>query len=381
MHFSPVLLYDESNIDQYEWPQTDDGRKGRDYLVPLIKRGVGPYLQNVSTQLLLVVCEDVFLPFTVNEKEYENSYIASNYYALQYYKEHLSKNHPLLLRLQKPFLSIGGAALKLAKVNKMIFLNNWLMTNSLAPKITTGQLGSIVDFLTKRYSSHTLIFRNVDKCLKEDLLDSMHKNQFHLLKTRDIFLYDPEEKSSYSYNMRKTFRKDLRLMEKHNLRLIPSEQVLESHYPRILELYEMLYVEKYTKYSPRYTVEYIKHTHQNKIVDYVLLEHEGVIEGYFSYFTFNHSMMNCLFGYNVASPISHDLYKLLTRLVLEESEKLGLILNDGSGGDAAKIRRGLKPSSEYMGLYSHHLPMPRRLLWNSVAYFYKIINGKYERKI
>lgn len=374
-----VFFYDASNIDQYEWPNTDDGRMGCNYLLPLIKRGVGPYLQNVSTQLFLIACNDVFLPFTVNEKEYENSYIASNYYALQYYKENLSKKHPFLLKLQTPFLSLGGGVLKLAKVNKTIFLNNWLMTNSLAPKITTEELGSMVDFLAKKFPFHTIIFRNADKLLKDELLNSMHENEFHLLKTRDIFFYDPEEKSSYSYNMRKTFRKDLRLMEKHGFTLIPSEDILESHYPRILELYQMLYIDKYTKYSPSYTLEYIKHTHQTKVVKYVILEKEGVIEGFFSYFTYNHSMMNCLFGYNVSSPLSHDIYKLLTRLVLEESEKIGLILNDGSGGDTAKLKRGLKPSSEYMGLYSKHLPLPRRLLWKSVAFFYEKLNGKYEK--
>lgn len=166
-------------------------------------------------------------------------------------------------------------------------------------------------------------------------------------------------------------RRDLRILEKYNLTIVPNEEVQESDYPRILALYEMLYIGKYTKYSPRYTLKFIQMTHQNKMVDYILLKRGSVIEGFISYFIYNNAMTNCIFGYDISLPHSHALYKLLTRLVLEKADELDLVVNDGSGGDAAKEMRGMKPSTEYMGLYNTHLSLSRRLLWDSVAFVYK----------
>lgn len=368
-----VTLYDATNIDKFQWPDTEDGKKAKEYLNALIKNGASPYLKNVSTNLQLASCNEVFLPFTINEKEYENSYITSNYYGIKFYEENISRKYPLLARLQKPLLVLGGKVLQLSKVNKAIFLNNWLMTNSLAPNITNEELQAILSAIIKKFPDHTIFFRHVDTRVKKALLASLKNSQFHLMKTRDVFHYDPEDTSTNTYSMRKTGRKDLRILEKHNLELVSSEEIQETDYARILELYEMIYVNKYTKYSPRYTEEYLKITHKSKMIHYVALKKDGQIVGYFSYFIYNNSVMNTLFGYDITVPYSHDLYKVLTRLVIEESYNHGLIVNDGSGGDVAKLKRGLKPSSEYMGLYCAHLPMPRRLLWNTVAFFYKLL--------
>lgn len=366
-----VVLYDSTTIDQFQWPLTEDGQKARGYLYPLIKEGISSYLLNVSTRVLLISDGNLFLPLTVNEREYENSYIASNYYALKFYEESISKKHPLLLQLQKPFLFLGKNCLKLIKINRTIFLNNWLMTNSLAPKISHQELRPIVDFLKKEFPTHTIIFRHVDVAQKRELLNALKMNQFHLLRTREVFLYDPQDKIYHSSGVRKMIRRDSKVLKKYNFTIVPSDEVQEDDYPRILALYEMLYMGKYTKYSPQYTQKFIKMTHQNKMVNYVLLKREGVMEGFFSYFIFNGAMINCLFGYDVTLPHSHQIYKVLTRLVLNKAEELGVVMNDGSGGDAAKEIRGMKATTEYMGLYSAHLPLLRRLLWNSVAFFYK----------
>ncbi len=366
-----ISLYDSSNIDQYAWPDTEDGRTGRHYLLPLIKEGVQPYLENVATQMVLVACGDRFLPITINEEEYDNSYIASNYYVLKFYEENMHRKHPILLRLQKPFLYLGSRCLKAFKVNKTLFLNNWLMTNSLAPKMTSDELQAVVQLLTKKFPSHLLIFRHVDRVMKEELLNSLKRNRFELLKTRDIFIYNPKEEQDAA--VRRISRRDHKLMERYGYETLRSEDLKEGDYCRIVELYSLLYVKKYTRYSPQYTEAYVKTTHQNKTVHYVAIRRKGVIEGFYSYFIYNKAMINCLFGYDTTLPHAHDIYKVLTRLVLEETERLGLMINDGSGGDSAKTKRGLKPSAEYMGLYNKHLSWPRRFLWNSIAFFYKCL--------
>lgn len=375
-HSQCIALFDASNIDQFVWPDTVDGKKGRDYLYPLIKEGVKPYLTNVSTKMYLVVYQDLFLPFTINEREYENSYVASNYYALKFYEEIVARKYPRLMVLQKPLLFLGGLLLKLFKINKTLFLNNWLITSSLVPRIAQEELKVIVDFLVKKFPEHTIIFRNVDALMKKDLLHSLKNSKFHLLKTREIYFYNPATQVKMSNNVRKTCRRDLKILENLNLKIVSSEEIQEGDYSRLRTLYEMLYVDKYTKYSPRYSEKFLKNTHQKKMVTYVALKSGDVIEGFFSYFVYDGVMINCLFGYNTSLSYSHDLYKILTRLVVDESIEKGLILNDGSGGDVAKRQRGLRPFPEYMGLYNTHLAMPRRVLWDIAAFLHKKMTPK-----
>lgn len=365
-----VMLYDATNIDQFSWPNTDEGNAAKKYLYPLIKEGASPFLLNVNTKIYLVSFGQTFFPITINEKEYENSYIASNYYALKLYQEVISNQHPLLQFLQKPLIFLGSQVLKGLKINKTIFLNNWLMTNSVSAQINISDLSQILDFLKIKFSKHIIIFRHIDTITKKDLFQTLTKSDFHLLKTRDIFFYNPLNKLPQNKAVRRQIRQDLNVIDKYNFSIVTHDEINESDYERILELYQMLYINKYSKYSPHYTKKYLEITHKNNMVNYTLLKKDGIIEGFFSYFIYNKVMMSCIFGYDTTKSYSHEVYQLLTRLVIEKAEKLGVIVNDGSGGDAAKTLRGMISSSEYMGLYTAHLPLPRRLIWNSIAFFY-----------
>lgn len=362
-----VFLYDSSNIDQYKWPETEEGRKGRAYLYPLIKEGTAPFLDNVSSKMFLATGQNFFLPFSVNEKEYNNSYVASNYYVINFCKELLAKRSPRLAFLLNPLLFLAGTCLKLLKINRTIFLNNWLMTNSLSPKINDNEMGMILNSLKERFPSHMIIFRHIDPFTKKDLFRALESSKFHLLKTRDVFIYNPANKFHEIAEIRKTYRRDMRLIERYNYEIVRNEQLQECDFARMLSLYEMLYLNKYTAYSPKYTEKFFKNVHEKEIVQFVALKKDGVIEGFFGYFIFGNAMINAVFGYDTSLPHSHEIYKILARLTLEEAEKNGLVINEGSGADQAKLNRGLKPYPEYMGLYGAHLSWPRRLIWGAIA--------------
>lgn len=362
-----INLYDASNIDHYHWPETEEGRKGRAYLYPLIKEGTASFLDNVSSKMFLVTGRDFFLPFSVNEKEYDNSYVASNYYAINYCKELLLKKSPRLLPFLRPVLFLAGLILKLFKVNKAIFLNNWLMTNSLSPSIHETDMEQILGCLKQKFPSHIIFFRHIDAFTKQDLLNTLKHTHFDLLKTRNIFIYNPANKFHEVAEIRKTYRRDMRLIAKYNYEIVRNDQIQESDFATMLALYEKLYLDKYTAYSPKYTEKFLKNAHEKKILHFVVLKKEGVIEGFFAYFIFYNSMINAVFGYDTSLPHSHEIYKILARLTLEEAEKNGLVINEGSGADQAKLNRGLKPYPEYLGIYGAHLPWPRRLILQAIT--------------
>jgi len=358
-----VYLYDATTIDSYRWPDTHAAIIGRKYLLPLIKEGVTPYISNVTTKIYLVACEDIFLPITVNEEEYENSYVASNYYGLCLYEEWLAQKHPIFLKCHSCLLKMGKKMMKWVKINKCVLLNNWLMTNNLPIDISSTTLTKIVAFLAEKFPHHVIIYRN----LGTSLLRAPKESKFHILKTRQVYFYDPSKKGELSAKATSHHRKDRHLLEKHGLTFFQSEDVTEKDLPRLLALYEKVYVQKHTSYSPRYTEKFLKNALEQQLFRFIGVKKEGRIDGIAGCFTKEGTMIVPFFGYDIDSCYSGELYRLLTVLILEEAERQKVILNDSSGGEKTKKYRGLKPESEYIAIYEHHLPWLTRSFWAALV--------------
>lgn len=56
-----------------------DGAYVRDSFLPFFQKGVTAFIENVNTQLFLLEVDDLILPVTLNNAEFENSYVCSPY--------------------------------------------------------------------------------------------------------------------------------------------------------------------------------------------------------------------------------------------------------------------------------------------------------------
>src|ERR1700691_1553881 len=121
-----IELFDQKNIDQLVWPESEEATAGQAHLLPMIKEGVKKFIANVETQLYLLRVNSHILPLTVNEQEYENSYLTSNYFPIKYLEERLGRTKRLLAPLYRQLLKGAGLFLKGIKINKVVIVNNWL---------------------------------------------------------------------------------------------------------------------------------------------------------------------------------------------------------------------------------------------------------------
>ena len=76
---SAPALYSAAQVDQIPWPETTDGQYARRFLAPMLRRGTAAFIENVETRLYVLVWDDMVLPVTVNEAEYENCYTVAPY--------------------------------------------------------------------------------------------------------------------------------------------------------------------------------------------------------------------------------------------------------------------------------------------------------------
>jgi hypothetical protein len=359
-----IKLYDRSNIDALEWPNTPEAQLAFAHLLPMIKEGVKAYIQNVDTQLYLLKVNDRLLPLTVNEKEYSNSYVVSNYFSIAFLIEQLKKKPSWLNPFKLPFLKGGALLLKGIKINKMIIVNNWLLTNNIYSRLDEEQLKEVTNFLTHRFPRHVIFFRSLNQKSCCELTQFLEKQKYRLFYSRNVSIYDPSQKEHFSSKVHYHHRRDRRLIETDGYQVIQYKNPKNEEIEQLLKLYNSLYIERHTKYSPQYTEKFLKMAVEKGFLDLVCLKKEGVIRAVIGFYEREGILIAPFCGYELADQEGSHLYRMLTMLAIDEAEKRQSLLNDGSGGEAPKQYRGMKSFPEYVALYDRHLPFHHRIFWS-----------------
>lgn len=344
-----VALFDKDSIDQINWPQTPETLQAKAIPLAMLKEGVERYISNVQTRLFLLKIDDVILPITVNEKEYENSYLTSNYFAIRKMQERAPKTMQF-------FIKGAGLLLKGIEVNRAVIVNNWLLSGTIYPQITEEQLQLLTQFLQRRFPNHLLMFRGLNFRENTHLIERLQKLSYHKFYARKVFYYDPGAPKSKKTRYHQ--RRDLRLMEKAGYQVVQTDD-----WERLIELYNFVYKDKHTKYCPRYSAHFLQKAVSSGFLTVKAIEHQGKIEGVFGFFLRDQTMIVPFLGYDIYSERKMDLYRILTMLIIMEAEKRELLLNDGSGGERAKSFRGMQPVEEYSLIYAKHLKWTRSTFW------------------
>ncbi len=356
-----VELYDKSNIDTIEWPDTEEGRLAKEYLLPLIQEGPENYISNAKTDLYLIKIESLIVPISVNEREYENSYLLSSYFVVTELKEKLEKASAAWRFLTKPLIAFFGQLLKWIKINKVVIINNWLFSTNLYPPLTKSQIEAITLFLKKRFPDHYFMFRSVNTYKDSTVFDGLNLQNYRMIPSRQVYLYDPHRPQSQSTIVKQ--RKDSKRLIKAQYYVETVDTFSDEEIARLLELYRNVYVNRYTKYSPLYTEKYLKQALKNKFLNFKLLKKEGKIYGVTGFLKKDGYMLTPFFGYDTSVPQEEGLYRMLSSVILEEVSKCELLSHQGSGSSNFKKWRGFIEQQEYVAIYDHHLPLFRRLFW------------------
>ena len=85
-----VFLYTQDQWAEIPWPQNEQAQFTKRYVEPLLKKGCRAYIENVETELNVLVCGDVVLPYTIGSKGEQNSYVCAPYSQyIEYAKDEL----------------------------------------------------------------------------------------------------------------------------------------------------------------------------------------------------------------------------------------------------------------------------------------------------
>lgn len=370
-----MQLFDATTINQFVWPETEEARQIKAFWLPMMQEGVTAYIDNVETALYLLSVDQLLLPVTVNSREYHNSYLISNYFPLQYLNERFSKkgHAPWLRKLYAAAIHMGGAFLKGMKINKVVMVNNWLLTTNLYPQDVEKYIPALTHFLHTRFPDHLLIFRSLNAQRCGGLLSALRAQRYRMVGSRYVYMYDPAQKATFSGKISYNHRKDRSLIAEEGYEVVRGEQITAEELTRALALYRYVYVDRHTKYSPQYTEKFVQEAVRHRVLDLIGVRKEGKLQGIFGCHERYGTLVIPFLGYAVEEGIPNHLYRILVILGIDEAERRGVILDNGSGADAPKKYRGMRPTAEYVAFYDNHLPLLRRLFWGMAE---RVMHGR-----
>lgn len=294
-------------------------------------------------------------PLTVNDAEYDNAYTSSFYNT---YITYLSKELAPLGKWRLPLQAVLGglgAVFRLCQVNRIVQINNWLLsTNPVPPQFPEGWA-----HLLDRFPQHALVFRSLNEAFHLPLLERFRAEGWKLLPSRLIYRFDGEG----AHFLRKDdVRRDRKLLQDGRFHWLEQEHFQECHWQDVSSLYLELYRGKYPSENPAFSAEFFRLCGQNlgwRIL--LLLDKQGRSLGVTGWWKRHGMLIGTVVGYRLKAPQSWGLYRrLMTRVLLEAAEQ-GCWLNLSSGAGAFKRSRGGLPTLEFMACYHRHLPVWRQL--------------------
>lgn len=359
-----IALYDKTMSGRIPWPDTEDGRYAQAFLEPMLTESTQHFIDNARTDLYILRVDDLVLPLTVNETEYDNTYVCSPYtHYYSYAEEELYLIDQTWLRNTFSTLLKGLSwVYKRSQINRVVHVNNWLVSTNLYPAISEEQLELILALLRERFPNHAYIFRSLHRRKHAVLLKSFAEQGAKSVGSRQIYVMDPAS-DSLRAKARKQLRRDLRLAEQQGYQWIDASQLESKDIPRIAYLYRELYIQKYSPCNPQFNERFIQLALEKKLLHFHVLRKDGRIDGVLGYFSRNGQMTTPLLGYDLNQPLTTGLYRMLVAQLFVFAREQGLFLNRSSGAAAFKRYRGAQAEIEYSCVVDRHLPWRRRVIW------------------
>jgi hypothetical protein len=358
------LLFTKENIHTLTFPQTEDGDYARRYLLPMIINGVQKYISNAhNTRMMAAKIDDVIFPITVTDFHIENTYTCSPYSHYVSYgalDEVKRLNNPPIEALIKLAMRPIAWYLRQSEFDKVAYVNNWLVSTNLYPPIAADQLRALCEALPKWFPDRPIVFRSVDEFQNPTVVHTLRELGYEMLLSRQVWYLDPQVGTSL-----KVHREDLRAIHKNGH--AEGGDLHENEIARGVELYNLLYLEKYSYYNPQFTSEFLKLAYNEKLLSVKTVRRDGRLNAIMGYFSRNGVMTPSLFGYDTSLPKTDALYRHLTVLTMREAKERGLMLHDSSGVGKFKKKRGAKKVIEYNAVFTKHLPLRRQLPWKLIG--------------
>lgn len=352
-----MMLFDPLDPPPGAWPDACDCRA---YVEGIAQAGVTAMIPNVATRWLALRSGERVYPVTVNDGEIGGSYVCLPHSAyILYARAELDLVDTGALR---PILRILIAAadhlLRRAEANRIVHIDNWLLSTNLHGDWAGDDLPAIRAFLTERFPGHAIAIRSLDPWSSPALLDAARSDGWRLLASRQIWVTGDLDKA---WRPRRDTRDDLKLLDRSDLTIEHFAGMDDADAERIAELYHLLYVGKYSPLNPVFSADYVRMTWRTGMLRYRgVRDADGRLLAVAGSLVRGDVLTPPVVGYDTTRPQAEGLYRIATLLFTTLAAEQGLRLNGSAGAAQFKRNRGATGVIEYTAIAAAHLPWRRR---------------------
>ncbi|WP_198304478.1 hypothetical protein [Arcobacter vandammei] len=326
-------------------------------------------MANVDTKIIKYNIENQEIITTITDDIKKNCYVVSMYnLIIDYSKDELLKiNSKILLYFSYFLIKIFENILKIAKIDKLQILNNYMLsTNFFSNNFENIDLKVLKNKALKNYPDHTLKIRSVNKFQNLKLYEKLKKDGWIALVSRQVYIFDDFTECK----KHKDYKSDKKLLldEKYEFKALNIEDF--SLFQQAENLYNQLYLDKYSKHNVQFKAIYLQELVKNGLLHLRLLfdKKEKKYVAVVGIIGENGLITAPIVGYDLNYDIKEALYRRVIAYILEYAITNNYLLNLSSGASNFKTNRGAKAYLEYMFVYTKHLPFYRRFIWKILSF-------------
>ncbi len=352
------VLFDPLDPPADAWPEARTIERA--YIEGIAGAGVAAMVANVRTQWRALRIDDRVFPLSIDSGGIGDSYVCQPHSAyVLYAREELNivdtgLLQPLLSAAIRPFDSL----LRAAKINRIVHVDNWLLSTNLHGDWRGEHMASIREHLVERYPDHMIAVRSVDAWSAPDLTTALSADGWRMLPSRQIWVVD---NLARDWAPRTSVRNDFRALRRSGLHVETLTEMSTDDAARIADLYRQLYIDKYSTLNPQFSPDYVRMTHAKGVLRYrVARADDGRILAVGGMLARNGIATAPIVGYDTSCDRSLGLYRIASLLSRSLAIEAGLRFNGSAGAADFKRARGAVAVSEYMSVYTAHLPAFRR---------------------
>jgi hypothetical protein len=354
-----LLMFDPLEPPANAWPA---GREFERSYIEGIGSGVSDMVANVRTRWLALRSGDRLYPVTVNEGEYDDSYVCLPHSAYVLYgrRELELVDIGRWRSLLRTGLRGADVLLRAVRADRIVHIDNWLLSTNLHGDWDGCDVRQVREALHGRFPRHLLAIRSVDPWSSPQLDAALRADGWLMLPSRQVWVVDSPARD---WRPRNSVRQDRRLLQRSGLAVEDVRHLRTGDPERIAQLYRMLYVDKYSGLNPVFTPAWITCTQLARIVRYrVARDSSGQIQSVAGSLVRADVLTPPVVGYDTGRPQQDGLYRIASYLYSEHAESHGLRLNGSAGAAHFKRVRGAHPVVECTALWTGGLPPWRRAL-------------------
>lgn len=329
------------------------------YVSALARDGVAAHIANAASRPMLLRHGSHCLPVTVDDGGYGRSYVASPHsaYVLYAREEMALVGMERGRRAAQAGLAVLDRVLRAVAFNRVIHLDNWLLSTNLHGDWRGEGLAEMRRCLADRFPDHFLVLRSLDRWSSPALLEAARGDGWMLLPARQIWVVDDLERD---WVPRHNHANDRRALARSGLTIEDLPDIAPADADRIAELYQLLYVDRYSPLNPVFTARFIAMTAREGLLQYrAARASDGRIMAVAGMFARGGIMTPPVVGYDTTRPRAEALYRIASFLFSDWARERGLALHGSAGAADFKRQRGAHGVIEYMAVDARHLGAAR----------------------